>query len=205
MADDALVRAGPRATDAAAAWDDATWATLPPRTVVLVTAAPVYARALASRARGALPADVTLVPTFAQGPRAGRDLGDDAALLPLWRDLELVGAPGEAALSSLAAVRPVAMTYEPAWGKSVAKHLVPATLFDRFEPEPRGASDRRLGLDAFAPVRDRLARAVAGDPELREAAAVLLRARARLAVDLGSDADLAARTAADVRAFAPGG
>jgi hypothetical protein len=201
MADDALVRAGRRAAGAAAAWDEATWAALPPRTVVLITAAPVYARALASRARGALPADVTLVPAFPQGPRARPDLGDAAELLPLWRDLELVGTPGEAALSSLAAVRPVVMAYEPAWGKSVAKHLVPATLFDRFEPEPRGASDRRAGLDGFAPVRDRLARAVAGDPELREAAAVLLRARARLAVDLAGDADLVARTAADVRAF----
>ncbi len=205
MADDALVRAGRRSTSAAAAWDDAAWAALPPRTVLLVTAAPVYARALASRARGALPDDVTLVPTFLHGPRARRDLADDAALLPLWRDLELVGVPGEAALSSLAAVRPVAMSYEPAWGKSLAKHLVPATLFDRFEPEPRGASDRRAGLDAFAHVRDRLAVAIAADPELKETTAVLLRARARLAVDLSGDADLAARTAADVRAFAPGG
>jgi hypothetical protein len=202
MADDALVRAGRRATGATAAWDDAAWGTLPRHAVLLVTTAPVYTRALASRARGALPDDVTLVPTFLHGPRARGDLAADPALLPLWRDLELVGVPGEAALSSLAAVRPVAMSYEPAWGKSVAKHLVPLTLFDRFEPEPRGASDRRAGLDAFAPVRDRLALAIAADPELKEATTILLRARARLAVDLSGDADLVARTAADVVAFA---
>jgi hypothetical protein len=89
-------------------------------------------------------------------------------------------------------------------GKTLAKHLVPATLFDRFEPEPRGASDRRAGLDAFAPVRDRLARAIAGDRELKAAAVILLRARALLAADLSSDADLVARTAADVKTFAPG-
>jgi hypothetical protein len=95
------------------------------------------------------------------------------------------------------------MSYEPRWGKTVAKHLVPATLFDRFEPEPRGASDRRAGLDAFAPIRDRLARAIAADPELKAAAATLLRARAHLVVDLSSDPDLVARTAADLRLFAP--
>ncbi len=205
MADEGLVRAARRSTAATAAWDDAAWAALPPRAVVLVTAAPVYARALASRARGALADDVTLVPTFAHGPRARRDLGADPALLPLWRDLELVGAPSEAALSSLAAVRPVAMSYEPAWGKSVAKHLVPASLFDQFEPEPRGASDRRAGLDAFAPVRARLATAIAADAELEAMTATLLRARARLAVDLSGDADLVERTSADVHAFAPGG
>ena len=204
MADDALVRTGPRVTGAAAAWDDAAWAALPPRSVVLVTAAPVYARALAARATGTLGDDVTLVPTFLHDPYARRGLRSDPALLPLWRDLELAGIPGEAALSSLAAARPVAMSYEPRWGKTVAKHLVPATLFDRFEPEPRGASDRRTGLDAFAPARDRLARAIAADPELEADAATLLGARAKLAVDLSSDADLVARTAADVRAFAPG-
>jgi len=203
MMDDALVRAAPRAAGAAAAWDDAAWAPLPPRSVVLVTAPPVYARALAAQARGALREDVTLVPTFLHDPRAWRGLAGDPSLLPLYRDLELVGVPGEASLSSLASVRPVALSYEPRWGKPLAKHLVPATLFDRFQPEPRGASDRRAGLDAFAPVRDRLEKAVGADPELRAAAAVLLGARARLAVDLSSDADLIARTSADLHVFAP--
>jgi hypothetical protein len=201
--DDALVRAAPRAAGAAAAWDDAAWALLPARSVVLVNAPPVRDRALAAQARGVLLDDITLVPTFLHDPRAWRGLAGDPALLPLYRDLELAGAPGEAALSSLASVRPVAMSYEPRWGRALAKHLIPATLFDRFEPEPRGASDRRAGLDAFAPARDRLARAVAADPELRAAAAVLLEARARLAADLSSDADLVARASADVRLFAP--
>ncbi|HWX75071.1 MAG TPA: hypothetical protein VNZ05_07185 [Solirubrobacteraceae bacterium] len=203
LMDDALVRAAPRASGAAAAWDDAAWASLPPRSIVLVTAPPVYARALAAQARGALRDDVTLVPTFLHDPRVWHGLAGDPALLPLYRDLELLGMPSEAALSSLASVRPVAVSYEPRWGRPLAKHLVPATLFDRFQPEPRGASDRRAGLDAFAPVRDRLQRAVGADPELRAAAAILLRARARLAVDLSSDADLIARASADLHVFAP--
>jgi hypothetical protein len=207
MADEALVRASARASGAAAQWDDAVWGGLPPESVVLVTGPAVYARAVAARATRALRDDVTVVPTFLHDARAWRSLSGDAALVPLWRDLELVGVAGEASLSSLAAVRPLATAYEPRWGKTVGKHLVPVTLFDRFEPEPRGASDRRRALDTLAPLHDRLARAVTGDAELQAAAADLLRARADLLVALAADPDLVARTAADARAFtvpAPG-
>jgi hypothetical protein len=203
MLDDGLVRAASRMAGAAAAWDDAAWAPLPPRSVVLVNAPAVYTRALAAHARGSLRDDVILVPTFLHDPRMWRGLAGDPALLPLYRDLELVGVPGEASLSSLASVRPLVLSYEPRWGRPLAKHLVPEALFDGFRPEPRGASDRRAGLDAFAPVRDRLARAIGSDPELRAAAALLLQARARLVVDLSSDADLVARASADLQAFAP--
>jgi hypothetical protein len=203
MADEGLARAAPRASGAASAWDDAAWGTLPLGTVVLVTDSVVFGRARAAQSAGHLRDDLTLVPTFLHDARAWRALAADPSLVPLWRDLELVGVPGEASLSSLAAARPLAMPYVPAWGKALGKHLVPATLFDLFEPEPRGASDRRHGLDAFAPIRDRLRRGIAGDPELNSAAADLLRARARLAADLSSDPDLAARTADDLRAFAP--
>ena len=207
MADDALVRASARASGTAAQWDDAVWGGLPPESVVLVTGPAVYARAVAARATRSLRDDVTVVPTFLHDARAWRSLSGDAALVPLWRDLELVGVAGEASLSSLAALRPLATAYEPRWGKTVGKHLVPVTLFDRFEPEPRGASDRRRALDTLAPLHDRLARAVAGDAELQAAAADLLRARADLLVALSGDPDLVGRTAADARAFtapAPG-
>jgi hypothetical protein len=203
MADDGLVRAGPRASGAASAWDDAAWGSLPPTTVVLLTDSVLFARARAAQAGGRLRGDLTLVPTFVHDARAWRALAADPALVPLWRDLELVGTPGEASLSSLATLRPLAMPYVPEWGKSIGKHLVPVTLFDRFEPEPRGASDRRRGLDGFAALREPLQRGIAGDPELMAAAADLLQARARLVTDLSSDPDLAARTAADLRAFSP--
>jgi hypothetical protein len=203
-ADDGFARAQARAAGAAAAWDDAAWGLLPPGTVVLATSPRVMTRALAARGRGALRPDLTLVPTFLRDARAWTSLAGDAALVPLWRDLELAGVPGEEALSSLATARPVAMAYERPWGKLVGKHLVPVTLFDRFEPEPRGASDRRRALDALAPAGERLARAAGGDPDLAAAAAVLLRARRDLAIDLAADADLVARTTGDLRAFAPG-
>jgi hypothetical protein len=193
----------------AATWDDAAWAGLPPRAVVLVTDRIVWRRAAAAEATGALRGDVTVVPAFAHGAAAAHVLARDPALVPVWRDLELAGAPSEEALSSLAAARPVAMAFDPAWAHVLAKHLVPGGLFDRFEPEPRGASDRRKGLDWFLPKRERLARAVArahdkrfADPEIAAAAAVLLRQRL---LDLAAtgDRDLVGRAVDDLHAFAP--
>ncbi|HEY8040536.1 MAG TPA: hypothetical protein VIF15_12110 [Polyangiaceae bacterium] len=201
-ADEALVRSLPRARGAAAAWDDLAWGALPPRTVVLVTDRRLWTRAASARARGSLRGDVAVVPTFAHGALARRVLARDAALVPLWRDLELNGSPSEASLSSLASERPLAMAYEPRWGRTLGRHLVPIALLDRFEPEPRGASDRRRALEAFAPKRERLARIAARDPELAGSAAYLLRARA-LDVAASGDRDLVGRVVEDLHAFAP--
>lgn len=205
-AEETLARSLPRARGAAAIWGDIAWGTLPPRTVVLVTDRSLYARALAARASGSWRADIALV--AAVGANVGRPdlarhaLARDAALLPLWRDLEFTGAPTEQSLSSLASARPLAMAYEPAWGRALVRHLVPLNLFDRFAPEPRGTSDRRRGLDAWARARDRLVPAVAHDPELADAAARLLGARAQ-AFAASGDPDLVRRAIDDAHAFAP--
>jgi hypothetical protein len=187
-ADEALVRSAPRAGGATAIWDDVAWGALPPRTVVLLTDPRVYARALAARAIGSLRGDVTVVPTLAGAAPARGALVRDPALLPLWRDLELVGVPTEQSLSSLASARPLAMAYEPRWGHALGGHFVPLALFDRFVPEPRGASDRRRALEAFTPQRARLADAVARDPELADATSYLLGAREDLLRQLGKAA-----------------
>jgi hypothetical protein len=216
IADEAYARGSVRAHGAppwldspAATWDDAAWGVLPPRAVVLVTDRTTWRRAAAAEATGALRGDVTVVPTFAHGAAAAHVLSRDAALVPLWRDLELAGAPGEASLSTLAGARPVAMAFTPAWAPVLAKHLVPVGLFDRFEPEPRGTSDRRKGLDWFVPKRERLARAVArahdkrfADPEIADAAAVLLRQRL-LDLAASGDRDLVGRAVDDLHAFSP--
>ncbi len=201
-ADEALLRTLPRANGATAPWDDLAWGELPPRTVVLVTDARLGRRAAAAQATGALRGDLAVVPAQTRGTVASRVLSQDAALVPLWRDLELAGAPSEASLSSLASVRPLAMAFEPRWGRALGRHLVPVALLDRFEPEPRGASDRKRALDVFAPKRERLARAAAKDPELAESTAYLLRARA-LDVASSGDRDLVGRTVEDLHAFAP--
>lgn len=201
-ADEALQRALRRSSNAAAEWDALAWDELPPNAVVLVTDARLFSRARAAAARGAIRGDIDVVPTFAHGAFARRVLARDAALVPLWRDLELAGSPTEASLSSLATARPLAMAYEPRWGRSLSRHLVPIALFDRFEPEPRGASDRSRALDVFGPKRERLSRACARDPDLAAAAAYLLRARA-LSVASGGDRDLVGRAIEDLHAFAP--
>jgi hypothetical protein len=201
-ADEALLRTAPRAGGAAARWDDVVWGELPPRTVVLVTDPRLGRRAAAAQAIGDLRGDIAVVPAQTRGAAASRVLAEDPALVPLWRDLELAGSPSEASLSSLASVRPLAMAYEPRWGRALGRHLVPLALLDRFEPEPRGASDRRKALDLFASKRTRLAQAVGKDPELAEAAAYLLRARA-LDVAESGDRDLVGRTVDDLHAVAP--
>jgi hypothetical protein len=209
-ADEALRRGADRARGGGlspeapvASWDDAAWGTLPPRSIVLVTDARIWRRASAARATGALRGDIAVVPTFAHGTLAARFLSRDAALVPLWRDLALSGAPTEETLSTLASARPLLTTFDTAWGKALGKHLVPAGLFDRFEPEPRGTSDRRKALESFLPKRERLARAVVRDLELADASAFLLRQRV---LDMASsgDRDLVGGAVADLDAFAPG-
>jgi hypothetical protein len=216
-ADESLVRTLPRTAGGAAVWDDLAWGVLAPRAVVIVTDRRLWARAASARAQGALRDDVIVVPfpmlrpgsgeagdlPSARGASARGVLARDPALIPIWRDLELDGFPSEPSLSSLGTARTLAMVYEPRWGRSLARHLVPLALLDRFEPEPRGASDRRRALEAFTPQRDRLARLAAGDPELAEATAYLLRARA-LDTATSGDRDLVGRTIEDLRLFAPG-
>ncbi len=167
-ADGTLARLDARrgARDAAAAWNDLALGTLPLRTVVLVSDPRLALRMQAAVVAGAVRGDVLPVAIGAGRPLPWARLADDPALVPLSRDLALSGAPGEASLSGLAAVRPVAMVFDPRWGGAVARHLVPQVFFDRFEREPRGPSDRRKALETWSPLRERLAERTAGDPDL---------------------------------------
>ncbi len=211
-ADESLVRGlAPSRARAAALWNDLAWGVLPPRSVVLVTDERLLTRSMAARAVGELRGDIAIVaaPGAGAGSVGPRMVGSDVALVPLWRDLLLSGLPGEASLSSLATARPVAMAYEPGWGRTLGRHLVPTALLDRFEPEPRGASDRRLALDTFLRPRERLASLVAGagdraerDPWLARATAYVLRARC-LEVASSGDRNLVGRTVEELHAFAP--
>jgi hypothetical protein len=201
-ADEALARS--RRDLTTPAWDDVAWGELAPGAVVVLTEKRSCERALAARARGALRDDVSVIAWSTPGARSRRVLASDPLLLPMWRDLEILGAPAEASLTALAAVRPVAMTYEPRWGRGVAVHLVPDGLFDRFETEARGASDRRAALAAFSPRRDRLKGWIHDEPGLEGLTARLLRARALLLATLDArDQGLVGRSVDDVKTFAP--
>jgi hypothetical protein len=202
-ADEALARPHHR-DQATAGWDDVTWGELPPGAVVVLTDERFCRRALAARARGALRDDVSIVMGSAPGASSRRVLASDPLLLPLWRDLEIFGAPAEASLTALAAARPVAMSYEPRWGRGIAVHLVPDGVLDRFETEARGASDRRSAMAAFAPRRDRLRGWIRGEPELESITARMLRARALLLGTLDArDPALVGKAVDDLQGFAP--
>jgi hypothetical protein len=138
-------------------WDDMAFEPLTPGTLVLVRDRALFTRALASRATGELRGDLTLVPTFDLASRdAERELTDDPNLAPVWRDLVLYGAPRERTLSAAASSRPLAMALEPGLEKGILRHLVPKGLLASLHPEPRGASERLVALDApgMAPVGD---------------------------------------------------
>ena len=153
-------------------------------------------------------ADLALVPLFDLGGHgAMRELARDVKLEPIWHDAALVGAEQESSLSSIGQERPLVAAYDPSWDRGLARHLVPVGLFARFEPEPRGGSDRRAALDQFsgpaAPQgRDRLAKAIDGDPELLGITVALLRARA-IALAAASERDVVAHAIDDLRPFSP--
>jgi hypothetical protein len=77
-------------------------------------------------------------------------------------------------------------------------------LVARFEPEPRGASDRRHALDLARPDLATLERVATSpcDPDLCAAAASLLRARA-VGFAAAGERDMIARGLDDLRPFAP--
>jgi hypothetical protein len=205
LADDAWSRANLRARGGAAAWDEAAWGTVPFGAIALLDDPRALERALASRATGAMRADIALVPFRSLSePMATREIQHEPKLQAFARDMALAGAPEELSLSSLAVSRPVILNFDPKWDKPLARHLVPAGFFSRFETEPRGSSDRRHALDAEAPQRLRFERSVTQppDPELCAAAAGLLRARAIVFAAAG-EREIVARGLDELRPFAP--
>jgi len=222
-ADDASARAEDRARPATATWNDVAWGTLPAGAEILIRDPALLVRLDAVRASGELRADLGLLPLFDLGGRGALlDLARDPKLEPIWRDAALLGRIEEWSLSSIASERPLVAAYDPAWDRTLARHLVPAGLLARFEPEPRGASERRRALDDFSPAapvepvqpgspgaqtapsapapRERLARAIDGDPELLGLTARLLRARA-IALAAASERDVVAHALDDLRPF----
>jgi hypothetical protein len=204
LADEALGRTMDRARGATAIWDDVAWGSLPTGSVLLVGEPRTMQRVLASRAAGALRPDLAVVPLYnLASPIAYRELAREPALAAVWRDIALSGVPGEWSLSSLAAERPLVVTFDPRWDKTLARHMVPAGLVSRFEPEPRGASDRKRALEALLPRRDRLAKEIAAEGnELLDVTVALLERRA-LATAVAGEKDVVSRAVEDVQAFAP--
>lgn len=203
--DETLTRRDARAAHAASIWNDVAWGSAPPASVLLVADRGTMRRLASARAAGAMRGDIVVVPSFDVQGRAGqRALLAEPKLAPLYRDIALGVAPEELSLAQLSAQRPVLATFDPKWDRTLARHLVPIGLTARFEPEPRGASDRKKALDAFTASKERLVRVtvVKKDAELAAATAALLRARA-IGIAATGELEVLSRALDDLRAFAP--
>lgn len=204
-ADETLSRRDTRAPRASTIWTEAAWGAAPPAAVVLVSDPVTMRRIAASRATGEMRADLLVVPTFAMPSRAAdRALKAEPKLAPLYRDIALGSTPEELSLATLATERPLLAGFDPRWDRGLARHFVPVGLTTRFEPEPRGSSDRRRGLDAFTPAKERLVRVAVArkDADLASATATLLRGRA-IGMAACGERDVLSRALDDLRPFAP--
>ena len=204
-ADETLSRRELRAPRASTIWNEAAWGAAPPAAVVLVSDPGTMRRVAASRATGEMRPDLLFVPTFAMPSRAtDRALKAEPKLAPLYRDIALGSTPEELSLTTLATDRPLLAGFDPRWDRGLARHFVPVGLTTRFEPEPRGVSDRRRGLDAFTPVKERLVRVAVArrDVDLASATATLLRGRA-IGMAACGEREVLARALDDLRPFAP--
>jgi len=176
---------------AAEVWTDEAFGTLPSRSAVLVRSPAIAWRLWAARAvRGERP-DVLVVPA----PLLGRGrltevlLANERATSLLLRDMALTGAPSEHALSTLADARPLFVEMFPGWSQRLFRHLSPNGLWLGYSPEPRGPSDRKLGLLAQTGPIERVLRAASeaslADPSTGAVMAESVRGQAALLILLG--------------------
>ncbi len=202
-ADDASFALAARAAAPTDAWERAFGGSFKPGAVVLFPRRDMFEHALGARARGALDANVLLVPLFdPTGPATIAALRAEPRLAGVLRDVALEGAPGEFALSELATAREVDVIFDTDWSGALARHFVPSGLTLRFSVEPRGPSDRRAAREASTADLETLSATVKPYDDLRAATAALLRLRA-LACAAAEDREATAWAFADVRALAP--
>ncbi len=203
--DDSALRANDRKNKLGSHWDEEALADLPEHSIVLISDSTVMRHLDAARATGSLRDDLLIVTLNSVGGRTTlRALAMEPKLAPVVRDVALTGQVAEFSLATLAVERPLFAQYDSRWDRSLTRHLVPEGIFDRFEPEPHGVTDRRKGLDAFLPLRQKLARdlSLPRDVAMTNMTATLLRSRldALIAID---ERETLPRAIDDLRAFAP--
>jgi hypothetical protein len=190
-------------------WTDEALLSLPPKSLLLLRSETISRRLLAARALGGLRPDLLVVPTAALHRSSVRlDLVEqEAALVPIVRDVLLAGKPSELALTGLADARPMFVELDPNWDARLYPHLVPRAFFSEFAPHPLGRSDRSLGIESGSDRLDELLRALAGssasDAATREILASALAERAVVLEALG-DRTAAARVTDELLELAPG-
>ncbi|WP_394844514.1 hypothetical protein LZC95_46605 [Pendulispora brunnea] len=200
--DEATLRSEERTRAAQVAWHEALFGGLPARTVLLASDGRFLEHLAALRASHLLRGDLAVVSTAHLNARpAMRELAREPKLAAFFRDMALNGLPSEWALTTLASERPLAVLFEPAWDKSIARHLIASGAVDLFHPEPRSTLERKRALEAFSPVRERWEQLLAApeNPDVRAIVAVPLQSRAE-ALAATHERELASRTEEDLRA-----
>ena len=200
--DETSIRCEERTRAAKVAWHEALFGGLPARTVLLANDGRFLEHLSALRAANLLRGDLAVVSTAHLYARpAMRALSREPKLAAFFRDMALNGLPSEWGFTTLASERPLAVLFEPAWDKSIARHLIASGALDLFHPEPRSTLERKRALEAFSPVRERWEQLLASpeNPDVRALVAIPLHARAD-ALAANHERELAARTEDDVRA-----
>lgn len=186
-------------------WEELAFDEIPPRALLLISEDRLYSRVRAARAAGTMRPDIDVLPTFALDARSARTvIAHEPKLTSVVRDMMIAGTPSELSLSELSAARPLVLEFGASWDRGLARHLLPAGLFTRFEGEPRGISDRRIALDKQAVARDRVATAIlpAKNPELVKLTVRALRIRA-ISTAVTGERESTSRALDDLRTFAP--
>lgn len=190
-AEDSARAAEERAQNLTERWTDEALLSLPPKSLLLLRSETISRRLLAARALGGARPDLLIVPTASLHQSSVRlDLVEqEAALVPIVRDVLLAGKPSELALTGLADARPMFVELDPSWDSRLYPHLVPRAFFSEFAPHPLGRSDRQLavqaGPDRLAPLTRALASTSASDRATRGILAAALAERAVVLEALG--------------------
>lgn len=186
-------------------WEELAFDDIPPRALLLISEDRLYSRVRAARAAGTMRPDIDVLPTFALDARSARTvIAHEPKLTSVVRDMMIAGTPSELSLSELSAARPLVLEFGASWDRGLARHLLPAGLFTRFEGEPRGISDRRIALDKQMGARDRVASAIlpSKNPELVKLTVRALRIRA-ISTAVTGERESTSRALDDLRMFAP--
>lgn len=186
-------------------WEELAFDDIPPRALLLISEDRLYSRVRAARAAGTMRPDIDVLPTFALDARSARTvIAHEPKLTSVVRDMMIAGTPSELSLSELSTARPLVLEFGASWDRGLARHLLPAGLFTRFEGEPRGISDRRIALDKQAGARDRVASAIlpGKNPELVKLTVRALRIRA-ISTAVTGERESTSRALDDLRMFAP--
>ncbi len=205
MLDETETRNALRGESTTHLWEELAFDDIPPRALLLVSEDRLYSRVRAARAAGTMRPDIDVLPTFALDARSARTvIAREPKLTSVVRDMMIAGTPSELSLSELSAARPLVLEFGATWDRGLARHLLPAGLFTRFEGEPRGISDRRIALDKQMGARDRVAGAIlpSKNPELVKLTVRALRIRA-ISTAVTGERESTSRALDDLRMFAP--